>query len=69
MSNDIMLDLGLPNYLKEIELDETTKALMGGTSGMGMKRISIKGGVWRLMANGKEILKIYQLVLCTFCSC
>jgi len=57
MSNDIMLDLGLPNYLKEIELDETTKALMGGTSGMGMKRISIKGGVWRLMANGKEISK------------
>ena len=57
MSNDIMLDLGLPNYLKEIELDETTKALMGGSSGMGMKRISIKGGVWRLMANGKEISK------------
>jgi hypothetical protein len=52
-----MLDLGLPNYLKEIELDETTKALMGGGTGMGMKRISIKGGVWRLMANGKEISK------------
>ena len=57
MSNDVMLDLGLPNYLKEIELDETTKALMGGGTGMGMKRISIKGGVWRLMANGKEISK------------
>jgi len=57
MSNDVMLDLGLPNYLKEIELDETTKALMGGATGMGMKRISIKGGVWRLMANGKEISK------------
>jgi hypothetical protein len=52
-----MLDLGLPNYLKEIELDETTKALMGGATSMGMKRISIKGGVWRLMANGKEISK------------
>jgi len=57
MSNDVMLDLGLPNYLKEIELDETTKALMGGATSMGMKRISIKGGVWRLMANGKEISK------------
>ena len=57
MSNDVMLDLGLPNYLKEIELDETTKALMGGATGMGMKRISIKGGVWRLMANGTEISK------------
>lgn len=57
MSNELaMLDLGLPAYLKELELDDATKALMGGGTG-GMKRISIKGGVWRMMVNGKEIAK------------
>lgn len=57
MSNDLaMLDIGLPSYLKELELDDATKSLMG-TSGGGMKRISIKGGVWRMMVNGKEIAK------------
>lgn len=58
MSNDLaMLDVGLPSYLKELELDDATKALMGGPGGGGMKRISIKGGVWRMMVNGKEIAK------------
>lgn len=57
MSNELaMLDTGLPAYLKELELDDVTKSLMGGGSG-GMKRISIKGGVWRMMVNGKEIAK------------
>jgi hypothetical protein len=57
MSNDLaMLDVGLPSYLKELELDDATKALMGG-SGVGSKRISIKGGVWRMMVNGKEVAK------------
>lgn len=56
MSNELaILDLALPDYLKNRELDETTKALMG--SNQSGKRISIKGGVWRLMANGKEIAK------------
>lgn len=54
MSNDLaMLDIGLPAHLKALELDDTTKALMGG--GGGSKRISIEGGVWRLLVNGKEI--------------
>jgi hypothetical protein len=54
MSNDLaMLDVGLPAHLKAYELDDTTKALMGGGSG-GSKRISIEGGVWRLLVNGKE---------------
>jgi hypothetical protein len=58
MSNELaMLDGGLPSYLKEVALDETTKALMGGAGNGGMKRISIKGGVWRMMVNGKEIAK------------
>ena len=57
MSNELaMLDSGLPSYLKEIELDDITKSLMGGGGG-GVKRISIKGGVWRMMINGKEIAK------------
>ena len=57
MSNELaMLDTGLPAYLKELELDDVTKSLMGGGSG-GTKRISIKGGVWRMMVNGKEIAK------------
>ncbi len=47
MSNELaVLDQGLPAYLKELQLDATTKALMGGTGGE-VKRISIKGGVWR----------------------
>ena len=56
MSNDLaMLDSGLPDYLKTLKVDDTTKALMGSGGSMAVKRISIKGGVWRLMVNGKEM--------------
>lgn len=55
MSNELsMLDKGLPAHLKVAELDDTTKALMGETGG-GSKRISIEGGVWRMLINGKEV--------------
>jgi hypothetical protein len=55
MSNDLaMLDVGLPSHLKAMDLDDTTKSLMGSGGG-GSKRISIEGGVWRLLVNGKEI--------------
>lgn len=56
MSNELaVLDgLNLPAYLQD-GLDDTTKALMGG--GSSTKRISIKGGVWRMMVNGKEVAK------------
>ena len=58
MSNELaVLDQGLPSYLKDVQLDATTKALMGGGGGGESKRISIKGGVWRMMVNGKEIAK------------
>ena len=45
----------LPSRLKNQELDETTKSLMGGGSGSTFKRISIKGNVFRMVAGGKEI--------------
>lgn len=45
----------LPSRLKNQELDETTKSLMGGGSGATYKRISIKGNVFRMVAGGKEI--------------
>ena len=55
MSKELaMLDMGLPAHLQTLELDDTTKALMG-SGGAGSKRISIEGGVWRLLVNGKEI--------------
>jgi hypothetical protein len=58
MSNELsVLNAGLPDYLKTADLDDTTKALMGGSGSTGMKRISIKGGVWRMMVNGKEVAK------------
>lgn len=61
MSNELSTLLGtgtLPDYLRNVELDGTTKALMGNTGGGGgAKRISIKGGVWRMMVNGKEVAK------------
>lgn len=56
MSELAILSAGLPAHLRSRELDETTKALMGGGGGGG-KRISIKGGVWRMMVEGKEVAK------------
>ena len=57
MSNDLaVLNMNLPDYLKNLEVDDTTKALMGG-GGISTKRISIRGSVWRMMVNGKEVVK------------
>jgi hypothetical protein len=54
MSNDIALLSQAPDYLKEVGIDNMTKALSGNTS---VKRISIRGGVFRMMVNGEEIAK------------
>lgn len=55
MSNDLaLLNSNLPDYLKEVGVDEMTKALAGNT---GLKRISIRGGVFRMMVNGEELAK------------
>ena len=45
----------LPAHLKNLQLDATTKALMGGGGNGGGKRISIRGNVFRMMVDGKEI--------------
>jgi hypothetical protein len=44
----------LPSRLKNQELDDVTKSLMGG-NGTSYKRISIKGNVFRMVSGGKEI--------------
>jgi len=43
----------LPAHLRNLELDATTKALMG--SGGNGKRISIRGNVFRMIVGGKEV--------------
>jgi hypothetical protein len=47
-----------PAFARKGELSALTKSLTGGTGGGSTKRISIKGGVFRLMADGKEITSI-----------
>lgn len=47
-----------PAFARKGELSALTKSLTGGAGGGNSKRISIKGGVFRLMADGKEITSI-----------
>jgi hypothetical protein len=59
MSNELsLLNGNLPAHLRG-QLDETTKALMGtgGGTGAPVKRISIKGSVFRMVVDGKEVAK------------
>lgn len=53
MSAVTLFKSGLPDYLKSAVQDDITKSLMGG--GGGIKRISIKGGSFRLYDAGQEI--------------
>ena len=58
MSNiTIFSGSNVPAFARNNELSATAKALTGGT-GIMTKRISIKGGVFRLVAGGKEITSI-----------
>jgi hypothetical protein len=45
----------LPDYLKEVEIDEVTRALTGG--GTGVKRIALGNNKFILKVNGAEISK------------
>ena len=47
----------LPAFAKSAELSSLAKSLAGG-DGVSQKRISTKGGVFRLIAGGKEIAAI-----------
>ena len=57
MSNIAMFNpSNVPAFAKNAELSATTLALAGGVNtSAGMKRVSIKGGVFRLLSGGKEI--------------
>jgi hypothetical protein len=47
-----------PAFARKGDLSALAKSLTGGAGGGSTKRISIKGGVFRLMADGKEITSI-----------
>jgi hypothetical protein len=53
----------VPSFARNNELSDTAKALTGGGVGTSSKRISIKGGVFRLLAGGKEIASIDERFL------
>jgi hypothetical protein len=54
MSNDIIASLKQQMALVQTGVDDDTRAVAGG-GGNSLKRISIKGGVFRKMAGGKEV--------------
>ena len=65
MSNIAMFNpSNVPAFAKNAALSATTLALAGGVNtSAGMKRVSIKGGVFRLLAGGKESAAIDERFL------
>ena len=55
MSNVALFNQQLPDYLKEVEIDEVTRALTGGNT--GVKRIALGNNKFILKVNGAEISK------------
>ena len=53
----------LPAFARTGELSDVAKALAGGGGGNAGKRISIKGGVFRLLSGGKEVAAIDERYL------
>ena len=53
----------VPAFARNAELSATTLALAGGAGPSGVKRVSIKGGVFRLLSAGKEIAAIDERYL------
>ena len=53
MSEMTIFKNGIPSYLKNIALDEDTRAVAGSSSN---KRISIRGGSFRMIVDGEEIV-------------
>ena len=63
MSNVVAFNPGqVPAYAKKGELSALAKTLAGG-GGQSGKRISIKGGVFRLISDGKEVAAIEERYL------
>lgn len=64
MSNQVTVfnPAQLPAFARKGELSATAKALAGG-AGQSGKRISVKGGVFRLIADGKEVTAIDERYL------
>ena len=59
MSNiTLFSSANVPAFARNNELSETARALTGGGVSNSVKRISIKGGVFRLVAGGKEVAAI-----------
>jgi hypothetical protein len=57
MSNELSIFKNggaVPAHFRNVELSETTRALMGGTS---TRRISIKGNIFRMVVGGQEVAK------------
>ena len=48
----------VPAFAKKAQLSDLAKSLAGGGGAGGGKRISIKGGVFRLLVDGKEVAAI-----------
>jgi len=58
MSNEVSIFKNggaVPAHIKNKELSETTKALMGG--GTSVRRISLKGNIFRMVVGGQELAK------------
>lgn len=53
----------VPAFARKAEMSDIAKALAGGGAGNSGKRVSIKGGVFRLIADGKEIAAVDERFL------
>jgi hypothetical protein len=53
----------VPAFAKKAELSDIAKALTGGGAVASGKRVSIKGGVFRLIAGGKEVAAVEERYL------
>ncbi len=53
----------VPAFARKAEMSDIAKALAGGGGAASGKRVSIKGGVFRLIADGKEIAAVDERFL------
>ena len=51
-------DGAVPSFARNVSATGLTASLAGGSGGNNIKRISIKGGVFRLYAEGKEVASV-----------